>query len=162
MLENRAATAPMPPRQRSAVEGKSLTNRSAITNDPMRARASGRTSGGRRVRDLYRCYLAGMSNPDDACRAQVLAAAELVVAAENARAELLAGRGDIEQIVRLENLATRAVRRLGSKRTEAPQPSIRDVLAAEHEARMAREEAEAAGDAAEAADADPNEPEAAA
>jgi hypothetical protein len=134
MLENRAATAPMPPRQRSAVEGKSLTNRSATTNDPMRARASGRTSGGRRVRDLYRCYLAGMNNPDDACRAQVLAAAELTVAAENARAELLAGQGDIEQIVRLENLANRAVKRLG-KRTEAPQgPTL-----AEHLAKLARE-----------------------
>ena len=70
-------------------------------------RADGRTSSGRRVRDLYRCYLDGASNPNDAIRAQVLAAAELMVAAEAARAELLARRGDVEQIVRLENLKRR-------------------------------------------------------
>jgi hypothetical protein len=57
----------------------------------------------------------------------VLAAAELIVAAERARAEFLAGRGDVEQIVRLENLAARSVRRLGIKAGSAvaapPSPS---------------------------------------
>lgn len=120
---------------RAVAGGQSLTNRSVTTNDPMRARADGRTSAGRRVRDLYRAYLAGVSNPDDACRAQVLAAAELMVAAENARAELLAGGGDVEQIVRLENLANRAVRRLGIKAAEAPRLTIREQLIAEAEAR---------------------------
>jgi hypothetical protein len=120
---------------RAVAGGQSLTNRSVTTNDPMRARADGRTSGGRRVRDLYRALLAGMNNPDDIRRAQALAAAELTVAAENARAELLAGLGDIEQIVRLENLATRAVRRLGLQAATAPQgPTL-----AEHLAKLKRE-----------------------
>ena len=114
-----------------------LTNRSATSNDLLRARANGRTSAGRRVRDLYRAYLTGLSNPDDAVKAQVIAAAELMVAAENARAELLAGRGDVEQIVRLENLANRAGRRLGIHRTGPTQLSLRDQLIAEAEAREA-------------------------
>jgi hypothetical protein len=120
----------------------------------MRARASGRTSGGRRVRDLYRAYLAGVSNPDDACRAQVLAAAELMVAAENARAELLAGAADIEQIVRLENLANRAVKRLGLKPTAASQPSLSEYLAAKAPAEAAEETSASAADGEVAQDDD--------
>jgi hypothetical protein len=100
-------------------------------------RINGNTATGRRIRDLYRSYLAGMANADDACRAAVLAAAELVTAAEAARANLLAGQGDVEQIVRLENLANRAVRRLGLRRTEAPTLTIRQQLIAEAEAREA-------------------------
>ena len=54
--------------------------------------------------------------------ASILAAAGLTVAAEAARAALLAGGGDIEQVVRLENLAARAVRRLGHKLGAVPRP----------------------------------------
>jgi hypothetical protein len=54
-----------------------------------------------------------MGRPTNAAiQASGLAAAELMIAPATARAEFLAGRGDIEQIVRLENLAARAVRRL--------------------------------------------------
>jgi hypothetical protein len=150
MLENRTAAVNGSSQGRAAVAERPLTSRSATTNKPLR-RANGNTAAGRRIRDLYRAFIAGVSNPDDACRAQVLAAAELQVLAENARAELLAGQGDIEQIVRLENLANRAVKRLGIKRTEAPAPTIRERLIAEAEAREEPDNA----DLAEAAQVEP-------
>jgi hypothetical protein len=97
-----------------------LLNRAAMTNDPLRVRADGRTPQGKRIRDLFRAFQAAAGNGSDpATVASILAAAELTVAAEAARAALLAGGGDIEQVVRLENLAARAVRRLGIK---APKP----------------------------------------
>jgi hypothetical protein len=118
----------------STASWKSSINRSRTTNDPLR-RADGRTSAGRRIRDLYRAYLACLPTANDATKAAVLAAAELVAAAETARTQLLAGTADIEQLVRLENLANRAVRRLGIKHSDAPPLTIRDRLIAEAEAR---------------------------
>jgi hypothetical protein len=54
-----------------------------------------------------------------------------------ARAEFLADGGDVEQLIRLENLAARATRRLGVKPScETKPPSI-----AEHLARRERERA---------------------
>ena|ERR1035438_9966579 len=120
---------------RHAAEALAPRQRSATTNGPMR-RVSGNTAAGRRLRDLYHAFLQHMSNPADTiAQASALNAAELTVATENARAELLAGRGDVEQIVRLENLANRAVGRLGLRRTERPTLSIREQLIAEAEAR---------------------------
>jgi hypothetical protein len=58
-----------------------------------------------------------------------------VVAAECARAKVLADGGDVEQLVRLENLAARATRRLGVKpASQSKPPSL-----TEHLARRARE-----------------------
>ena len=143
MFENRAATNATTKRRGGAINGKPTHNRAATTNDPMRARTNGRTSAGRRVRDLFTAYLAAMGRIDDIARAQALAAAELTAAAENARTKLLAGQGDIEQIVRLENLANRAVRRLGIKPgAEAPYVPLRERLLAQVEAATAAEEAE--------------------
>jgi hypothetical protein len=115
---------------RTAAATNPLLNRAAITNDPLRVRADGRTPQGRRIRDLYRDYSNALGKPaESAIQAAVLAAAELMVAAEAARAALLAGAGDIEQVVRLENLAARAVRRLGIRPGAAPKPpSIRDYV----------------------------------
>jgi hypothetical protein len=48
-----------------------------------------------------------------------LAAAELKVAAEIERGKVLAGCGDAETLVRIENLADRAVRKLGLKPGQA-------------------------------------------
>jgi len=146
MLENRAATNASPKRRGGAINGKPTHNRAATTNDPMRVRTNGRTSAGRRVRDLYRAYLTALGRTDDLACAQALAAAELVMAAENARAQLLAGQGDVEQIVRLENLANRAVRRLGIKPGAAPTLTMREKLIAEAEAREAEARAEDAKD----------------
>jgi hypothetical protein len=121
MLANRTVPASNP-----------LLNRAALTNDPLRVRADGRTPQGRRTRDLYRSYFDAIGRPGNpAIQASVLAAAELMVAAERARAEFLAGRGDVEQIVRLENLAARSVRRLGIKAgaAVAPPPTPAEYLA---------------------------------
>jgi hypothetical protein len=72
-----------------------------------------------------------MGNPSDVIsQADALAAAELKVAAENARAKLLAG-GDIEPdaVVRLEGAALRAERRLQIRSTkDTTTPSLRDYL----------------------------------
>jgi hypothetical protein len=98
----RAATATRAPRQRSAV-----------TNRPL-SRVSGNTAAGRRCHDLYSAFLQNMGNPTDTiAQANALNAAELTVAVEQAR--LAAARGeavDIDALVRLSNLADRAVRRL--------------------------------------------------
>jgi hypothetical protein len=99
---------------RTAFETKPTTNRAALTNDPLRVRADGRTPQGRRIRDLYRGWHVAMGSPTDpTVQALILAAAELTVASEAARAALLAGAGDVDQLVRLENLASRATRKLG-------------------------------------------------
>jgi hypothetical protein len=77
-----------------------------------------------------------MGTPSDpVTQAAILAAVELVVAAERARAKFLADGGDIEQLIRLENLAARATRRLGVKPTSTSRPPT----LAEHLARKLRE-----------------------
>jgi hypothetical protein len=108
---------------RPAAATNPLLNRSATTNNPLRVRADGRTPQGKRIRDLFRAFQTAAGDAGDpATVANILAAAELTVAAEAARAALLAGSGDIEQVIRLENLAARSVRRLGIKPAAAPKP----------------------------------------
>jgi hypothetical protein len=117
---------------RTAAASRPTINRSRLTNDPLRVRADGRTPQGRRLRDLFRSYMVGLNNPvDPATQASVLAAAELMVAAEAARARLLAGQGDVDQVVRLENLSGRAVRKLGIRlgSASAPAPTPAEYLA---------------------------------
>jgi hypothetical protein len=111
---------------RTSVTARPSTNRAAVTNNPL-ARADGRTPQGRRIRDLYRLWHAAMGCPADATvQATILAAAELMVAAETAHAALLAGTGDVDQVVRLENLSGRAVRKLGLQASApaTPPPSL--------------------------------------
>jgi hypothetical protein len=117
MLENRV-TAVAKPTSAQAL-GIELAKRRRIkwmskaTNDPLH-RANGNTSQGRRVRDLYQAFMEDMGNPTGAlAQANCLTAAELKTAAEVARAAFLAGTGDAEQLIRLENLAARAKRKLG-------------------------------------------------
>jgi hypothetical protein len=114
----------------SSKRGDGLTKRarSRRTNRPLSA--AGNTSQGRRIRDLYRAYAGALGNPDDpGTQAQLLAAVELAVAAETARAALLAGRGDVDQVIRLENLSARALRRLGlGGRREAPSADFSTLL----------------------------------
>lgn len=88
--------------------------RSAVTNRPMR-RQKGTTKNGRRLRDIYISLMVALGHPTDIIMAQTAAikAAELMLAAEIARAALLGGSEDANVVVRLENLADRAVRRLG-------------------------------------------------
>jgi hypothetical protein len=97
--------------------------RSKTTNDPA-SRFGLNTAEGRRARDLYEAFVAHMGSPVDTVRlSHALAAAELVVASETARAELLAGRGDVEQTIRLENLAARTTKRLGIHDAAAAAPA---------------------------------------
>jgi hypothetical protein len=85
-------------------------NRSRTTNDPLRVRAPGRSARSRRLRDLFRGYMAKLDQDDPIAQAAALTAAELRVGAEDARARLLAGQPCAEDVVRLENAARRAER----------------------------------------------------
>jgi hypothetical protein len=99
--------------------------RSRTTNDPIRSRFNLNSVGGRRVADLYKSYLRGMGDPTEpSVQANCLACAELKLAAETARADLLAGKGDIDQVVRLENLSDRATRKLGIKASSHAKPKL--------------------------------------
>lgn len=110
------------------------SQRSRVTNDPVR-RQKGTTAAGRRLRDLYLGYLAALGNPTDiVAQTNCLKAAELVQAAEDARAALLAGKGDANAVVRLENLADRAVRRLGLPPAGEQRLTLRERLAAKADA----------------------------
>lgn len=96
--------------------------RSRVSNDPFTRNNAG-TARGRRVNDLLRSYLRAMSNRSNCfAQADALRAAELMVAAEEARAKLLAGDGDADAVVRLENLAARAVRKLGLDQQQQAKP----------------------------------------
>jgi hypothetical protein len=108
---------------------------SATTNDPLSARTDRNTARGRRIADLFRGYMAALGNPSDAItQANILTAAELKVAAEDARKRLLNGEGaDVDGLVRLENLAHRAERKLGVKlQPRDATPSLADYIAANH------------------------------
>jgi hypothetical protein len=94
-----------------------------MTNRPLHRRANGNSAIGRRVRDLYRAFMARLDNPTDLIsQASVLNAAELTVALEQQR--LAAARGepvDLTQLVKLSNLVARTTRMLGLKVVLPPQ-----------------------------------------
>jgi len=105
---------------------------SRTTNDPL-AGVPRNTAAGRRVADLYRAYVTALGNPSETIvLANALAAAELTVAAEAARSKLLAGAGNADAVVRIENLAARALKRLGIRPNgaRAPYVPLRERLAA--------------------------------
>ena len=112
---------------------KRKNGRSRATNDPLYLAHdhTGRRQS-RRRRDLVRMYIAALG-PDaatDLALVTVRKAAELTVAAEAARAAVLAGgccAADLDMLVKLEGEARRAVRALGlkvetPKRAEASSP----------------------------------------
>jgi hypothetical protein len=108
-LSTRAVTAARPSKLRSAV-----------TNNP-RSRFDVNSAEGRRARDLFDAYMDRLGNPVDTdVVGDVIAAAEL-----KARAETLRQRSDIDldQLIRVENRAERAVKALGIKAKGQPQPS---------------------------------------
>jgi hypothetical protein len=118
------------PAARPPSADRPLTVRSRTTNKPLRGRVSGNSSAGRRVRDLYRGFMAGIGNPTDTItQARALHAAELCVAVEAQR--LRACRGEdvnLDALVRLSNAADRAVRRLGLRNNEPSMLSFDQVL----------------------------------
>lgn len=122
MLENRTAFAAdaTAARARNAEPARQL--RAKRTNDPF-AEISTNTARGRRVADLVRAYLRALGNPANIeQQAAVIAAAELQVLAEEARGAALneAGPTDLDQVIRVQGAADRAVRRLGIKFSNAP------------------------------------------
>lgn len=112
------------------LEGSLSKARSKITNRPeMR---HGRTAEARRVRDLFVGYSSALGNPVDVpTMALILSAAEDVTIAEAARADHIAGKVDINAVVRAEGTAARALRRIGMNKVATPAPlSLADQLAA--------------------------------
>jgi hypothetical protein len=119
-----------------------------LTNNPMAVRANGNSVRGRRLRDLFAAYAAKVGPDDVVGRAAALRAAELTATAEDIRqsiraidvssagAELLKQLRDLaDQLVRIENLADRAERRLRQvAATTTRGPTLSDYLKAEEEA----------------------------
>ncbi len=105
--------------------------RSRTSSNPMGARANGNSKQGRRIRDLYRGMLERIdAAPDLLVKAEILAAAELKVAAENARSRLLAGDvAGLDQVIRLERLAASTERGLRKYATPAKRITLAEHLA---------------------------------
>src|SRR5215475_16071665 len=101
-------------------------NRSRSTNRPAKMVIDQRSAVGRRLKDLADAYaeaLGGWPKLSDAQAAAVRRAAEMVALAEQARHEALRnGVGDPDRLVRLENLAARAVKALSLDRKREPEP----------------------------------------
>jgi hypothetical protein len=100
---------------------------------------------GRRVVDLTTDYLARLGNPTSiTLQASVLAAVQLLVLSEQARTAALAASpptvDQLDQIVRLESIAARSLRRLGLE-SAPPRKSAADVTLADIEAEHAAREA---------------------
>jgi len=122
VLENRTAAASTPSPLRAVGADLPKQQRARRTNDPL-AGIETNTARGRRIADLVRAYLRAVGNPVDIERqAAVIAAAELQVLAEEARAAALkqAGTCDLDRVVRIEGAAARAVKRLGIGRARQP------------------------------------------
>jgi hypothetical protein len=100
---------------RSAADnGRSRSDyRSSVTRSPA-GRLDGRSAAGKRVRDLYRALMTRLNEPADiVTQADIMALAELKVAAEVARVRLLEKDQSSNECVRLENLVRRAEARVG-------------------------------------------------
>ena len=135
---NRPARAAVTP-TRCAAEGKRpAALRAKATNQPLSGRANRHTARGRRICDLFDSYLEAMPAKDVLAHANALAAAELRVAAEDMRAAMADGTTiDYEQLIRLENVAARAEKKLGIGVKARRKLTITEHLAARRHAREA-------------------------
>jgi hypothetical protein len=129
----RTVTADRSAPMRSTVAGLPPAQRARRTNDPF-AGIRTNTACGRRIADLVRAYLLALGNPTEIDRqAEVIAAAELQVLAEEARSLALkqVGHADLDQVIRLQGAADRAVRKLGlpDRKREPEGPTLSDILA---------------------------------
>jgi hypothetical protein len=109
MLENTPASSP------PATRVKLTSGKSRVTNKPL-TRFNGNSRPGRRVRDLYRLHMAALGNPTDGLlQSKCLHAAELQVAVETQRLRAAKGEAvDVHALVKLVNVADRAVERLNA------------------------------------------------
>jgi hypothetical protein len=93
-----------------------MTDRSSRGRRWLAARAPRSTIRGRRIRSLFRAYMAKLVAGDPLHQARAMRAAELATAAEDMRAQLLAGDTSIEEsLTRIENAARRAEQDLTRK-----------------------------------------------
>lgn len=95
--------------------GRSASNyKSSVTRSPS-TRIDGRSSVGKRIRDLYGQLMQRLNQPADIMvQADIMALVELKVAAEIARSNLLTGKvSSSNELVRLENLVRRTEARVG-------------------------------------------------
>lgn len=150
-MENRAAAVDVSSPSRSLGADVPRRLRSRRTNDPL-ANIKTNTARGRRLADLVRAYMNALGKPPEIERqAAVIAAAELQVLAEEARAAALAGGAnvDLDQLIRLQGAADRAIRRLGIKSgAEANQSNGQAGLAAYLAANYAGRDDDETGEAA--------------
>jgi len=137
MFENRSAAVTSPSSSRAVCDELPKKQRARRTNDPF-SEFDTNTSRGRRLADLTRAYLQALGNPPEIERqAEAIAAAELQVLAEEARALALkqVGHADLDQVIRLQGAADRAVRKLGLNRRREPESlSLRERLQLEADA----------------------------
>jgi hypothetical protein len=105
----------------SAVEGRLLRGRSAISNDTLKLHGvDGRSRGGRRYRDLMRSYaseLGGIASVTESQRALCAQAAAMTVQIEALQGRIIAGEAiDPELMVRTSNVQLRALAALDLRR----------------------------------------------
>jgi hypothetical protein len=88
--------------------------RSAVSNNPIRARAKQTTAEGRRLADIYRGILRAIGGvPTGQQQAIAIEAAELTLAAEDQRARLLKGEDITIKLMQTSKQRDRALRKLG-------------------------------------------------
>jgi hypothetical protein len=135
---NRPTHAAVTPTRCPADGKRPAALRAKATHQPLHGRANRHTARGRRICDLFDSYMEAMP-ADVLTQANALAAAELRVAAEDLRAEMAAGKTvDYEQLIRLENVAARAEKKLGLKaRLERKPATIAEHLASRRQSREA-------------------------
>lgn len=122
--------------------------RSKITNDP--SQRHGRSAEARRVKDLFYGYSAALGNPSDTpTMALILSAAEAVTIAEKTRADHIAGKIVLNEVIRAEGAANRALKRLGLARPTPPKRKTFAEKMAEIEASQRAAEARTAADGVE-------------
>jgi hypothetical protein len=132
VLENRTTTANVPARRRRIGADLPKPQRAKRTNYPL-AGVETNKAHGRRIADLAGAYFRVLGNPTGIeQQAAIVAAAELQVLAEETRAAALKqiGTFDLDQVVRVEGAAARALRRLGVDRKREPAvPTLAEHLA---------------------------------
>lgn len=117
----------------SAIASRPPTSRSKITNrsDLLRG-IDGRSAEARRYRDLIEGFAAdfGATPPGEREMALIRQAAAMSVQAEALQAKIVRGENvDLEQLTRLSNVQTRALKALGlHKRRAHKPPSLADYL----------------------------------
>ena len=141
----RTVTADRSASMRSTVAGLPPAQRARRTNDPF-AGIRTNTARGRRIADLVRAYFLALGNPTEIERqAEVIAAAELQVLAEEARSLALkqVGHADLDTVIRLQGAADRAVRKLGLDRDRKDTgPTLSEYLAGRYASAQPEDEAE--------------------